>query len=190
MADRNTAWLTRSSTSSKVSGRLSRADGSRKPWSTSMSLRLRSPAYWPCSCGHGDVALVDHQQVVVGEVVEQGERRLAVVAAVDVHRVVLDAVAVADLGHHLEVVLRAHAQPLRLEQLVVLLEPLEPLLQFVLDASPWPSSSARRTGDVVGGREHVRPIHHAELLAGERIDGGDAVDRCRRTSRCAAPISS
>ena len=47
---------------------------------------------------HGDVALVDHQQEVVGEVVEQRERRLAEVAAVDVHRVVLDAVAVADLA--------------------------------------------------------------------------------------------
>ncbi len=83
---------------------------------------------------HRDVALVDDEQVVVGEVVEQGERRLAGDSAVDVHRVVLDAVAVADLAHHLEVVLRAHPQPLRLEQLVVLLEPLQPLLQLDLDA--------------------------------------------------------
>ena len=33
--------------SSKVSGRLSKAEGSRKPYSTSVSLRDRSPWYMP-----------------------------------------------------------------------------------------------------------------------------------------------
>ena len=93
---------------------------------------------------HGDVALVDDEQEVVGEVVEQRERRLARAATVDVHRVVLDAVAVADLLHHLEVVLRAHAQPLRLEQLALLLEPGQPLLQLGLDADRPPCACARR----------------------------------------------
>ncbi len=79
---------------------------------------------------HGDVALVDDEEEVVREVVEQRERRLVEVAPVDVHRVVLDAAAVADLGHHLEVVLRAHAQALRLEQLAFALEVGEPLLQL------------------------------------------------------------
>ena len=82
---------------------------------------------------HGDMALVDHEQEVVGEVVEQRERWLAVRATVDVHRVVLDAVAVPDLADHLEVVRRAHAQPLGLEQLALLVELLEPDLQLVLD---------------------------------------------------------
>ena len=75
-----------------------------------------------------------HEQEVVGEVVEQRERRLAGLAAVDGARVVLDAVAVPDLGHHLEVVLGAHPQPLGLEQLALLLEPGQPLLQLGLDA--------------------------------------------------------
>ena len=125
---------------------------------------------------HGDVALVDDEQVVVGEVVEQGERRLAVLATVDVHRVVLDAVAVAEFAHHLEVVRGAHPQALRLEQLVVLLELLQPHLQFGLDLAHR-HRHALVAGDVVGGREHVRPLHLAQLLAGERVDGGDAVDR-------------
>ena len=102
---------------------------------------------------HRDVTLVDHDQEVLGEVVEQRERRLAEVAAVDVHRVVLDAVAVADLADHLEVVLGAHPQPLRLEQLAFLLEPRQPLLQLGLDldhrrAHPLVACH------VVGGREH------------------------------------
>ena len=68
---------------------------------------------------HRDVRLVDDDQEVVGEVVEQAVRRLARRAAVDVPRVVLDAVAEADLLHHLEVERGAHAQPLRLEQLAL-----------------------------------------------------------------------
>ena len=48
-------------------------------------------------------------------------------AAVDGRRVVLDAVAEADLLHHLEVVLGAHAQALGLEQLALLLELGQPL---------------------------------------------------------------
>ena len=125
---------------------------------------------------HRDVALVDDQQEVVGEVVEQGERRLAVGAAVDVHRVVLDAVAVPDLLDHLQVVLGAHAQALRLEQLAVGLEPRQPLLQLGLDADDR-LAHALVAGDVVRGGEDLRSRQLAELLAGERIDDGDAVDR-------------
>ena len=106
---------------------------------------------------HGLVALVDDEQEVVGEVVEQRERRLAVVAAVDVHRVVLDAVAVADLGHHLEVVLGAHAQALGLEQLALGLEPRQPLLQLGLDLRHRPRHPLV-AGDVVGGREDLRAL--------------------------------
>ena len=47
VADMNTTWRTRSTNSSKRSGRLSVADGRRKPCSTRVSLRLRSPSYWP-----------------------------------------------------------------------------------------------------------------------------------------------
>ena len=142
----------------------------------SMSLRLRSPSNWPCSCGHRDVALVDHHQEIVGEVVEQRERGLAEVAPVDVHRVVLDAVAVADLTHHLEVVLGAHPQPLRLEQLAFLLEPRQALLElgFDLDHRHAHPLVARH---VVRGREHHRAVHLRQRLAGQRVDRGEAVDR-------------
>ena len=126
--------------------------------------------------GHRDVALVDHHQEVVGEVVEQRERGLAEVAPVDVHRVVLDAVAVADLAHHLEVVLGAHPQPLRLEQLAFLLEPRQALLElgFDLDHRRAHPLVARH---VVRGREHHRAIHLRQRLAGQRVDRREAVDR-------------
>ena len=41
----------RSMNSAKFSGRLSNADGSRKPCSTSVSFRERSPSYIPPTCG-------------------------------------------------------------------------------------------------------------------------------------------
>ena len=51
----------------------------------------------------GDVGLVDEEEVVAGEVVEQGGRGLAGETAGEVAGVVLDAVAVADGLDHFEV---------------------------------------------------------------------------------------
>src|SRR4028118_1991823 len=73
-------------------------------------------------------------------------------AAVDVAAVVLDAVAEADLAHHLEVVGGAHAQALRLEQLALRLHLREPVGELELDAGRRPLH-ALGTGDVVRRRE-------------------------------------
>jgi len=51
VADRKMVCPARSTHSSNRSGRLSAADGRRKPWSTSVSFRDRSLSYWPCSWG-------------------------------------------------------------------------------------------------------------------------------------------
>ena len=59
---------------------------------------------------------------VLGQVVEQRRRRLAGRAARQMARVVLDAVAVADLPDHLEVEHRPLMQTLRLEQPAFALE--------------------------------------------------------------------
>ena len=125
--------------------------------------------------GHRHVALVDDEEEVLREVVDQGVRRLAVVPAVDVHRVVLDAVAVPDLLDHLEVVLGAHPQALRLEQLAVGFEPRESLLQLGLDADHGLAHDLV-AGDVVRGREHDELGELGDLLTGERIDDRDAFD--------------
>ena len=124
---------------------------------------------------HSHVALVDHEEVVVGEVVEQGERRLTRLATVDMHRVVLDAVAVAELTHHLEVIRRAHPETLRFEQLVLLFELFEPDLELMFDLAHC-SGHSLVAGDVVSCGEHMGPFELAEVLAGERVDHGDAID--------------
>ena len=63
----------------------------------------------------------------------------------------------ADLAHHLEVVGGAHAQPLRLEQLAVLLEPRQPLGQLGLDALDR-GAHVLVVGDVVRRREQHEPL--------------------------------
>ena len=175
VADRKTTWLRRSMTSSKRSGRLSRALGEPEPVLDERVLPAAVALVLAVQLRHGHVALVDDEQEVVGEVVDQGERRLAGAAAVDVHRVVLDAVAVADLLDHLQVVLGAHAEALGLEQLALGLEPRQPLLQLGLDAHHGPPHPLV-AGDVVGGREDDDLGEVGELLAGERVDDGEPLD--------------
>ena len=101
---------------------------------------------------HRDVRLVDHDEEVVGEVVEQAVRRLPRRPAVDVTRVVLDAGAEPDLLHHLEVEGRAHPQPLRLEQLALPLQLGEPLLELDADGADGPLHHVGAR-NVVGTRE-------------------------------------
>ena len=175
VADRNTTWLTFSMNSSKRNGRLSSAEGRRNPCSTSVSLRERSPSYCPWSCGTGDVRLVDHHEVVVGEVVEERVGHLARAAAVEAARVVLDPRAHPDLAHHLEVVGGAHPQALRLEQLAVLLEPRQPLGELDLDPLDR-GAHVVVVGDVVRRGEQHEPVELLDDLAGERVDRRDALD--------------
>jgi hypothetical protein len=63
--------------SSKRSGRLSMQEGRRKPYSASVALRRKSPRYMRADLRDGLVALIDEDQRVVGDVFEQGRRRLA-----------------------------------------------------------------------------------------------------------------
>ena len=74
------------------------------------------------------VRLVDEDDEVVGEVVDQGVRRRARRAVVEDPRVVLDPRAEAELLEHLDVVLGALPQPMRLELLAALLEASQPLV--------------------------------------------------------------
>ncbi len=65
-----------------------------------------------------------------------------VLALLDVPRVVLDSGTRAHRPHHLEVEGGAHLEPLRLEQLVLPVELLEPLPKFELDGVRWRGSCA------------------------------------------------
>ena len=65
---------------------------------------------------HGDMALVGEDERVVGQIFEQGRRRLAGPAAGQIARIILDARAGAGRLQHFEIEQRALLEPLRLEQ--------------------------------------------------------------------------
>ena len=81
------------------------------------------------------MALVDEHQRVVGQIFEQGRRRLAGLAAGEIARIILDAGAGAGRLHHLQIEQRALLEPLRLEQAAGAVQLVEPLLQLLLDAA-------------------------------------------------------
>ena len=124
---------------------------------------------------HRLVRLVEDEEEVLGEVVDEAVRGRAGRAAVDVAAVVLDAVAEADLAHHLEVVGRAHAQALGLEELALLLEERQLVLELELDAADGPLH-ALGAGDVVRGREDVHLLLLVDDLARHGVQGVDALD--------------
>ncbi len=124
---------------------------------------------------HGDVALVDEHERVVGQVLEQRRRRLARLAAGEIARIVLDAGARARRLHHLHVEDGALLQPLRLQQLAVGIELVEPLLQLALDRLDGLLQRRLRRHVVrVGIDLHQRQV--VRLLPGERVELDDALD--------------
>ena len=124
---------------------------------------------------HGHVGLVQDDEEVLGEIVEQAVGGRSLLAAVDVPRVVLDAGAAADLAHHLDVVGRAHAQPLRLQELPLALELREPVDELGLDACDRPRH-ALRPRDIVRRREDVELLVLRHDLTGHGMQGHEALD--------------
>ena len=121
------------------------------------------------------VRLVDDQQPVRREVVEQRPRPRARLAARQVARVVLDAGAVAELAHHLEVERRPLAQASALERPALGLELADADLHLGLDVDDGLLELVGR-GDVVGRRVDVRLLAFRQQLAGERVELGDPLD--------------
>ena len=61
---------------------------------------------------------VDDEQCVRRQIVEKARRRLARRMASQVSRIIFDAVAVTDLGHHFDIELCALLQALRFDEFV------------------------------------------------------------------------
>ncbi len=90
-------------------------------------------------------------------------------------RVVLDAGAVAELAHHLEVERRPLAEPGALERPALGLEAGDPLLHLGLDVDDGFLELVLRR-DVVGRRVDVGLLALGEELAGQRVELGDPLD--------------
>ena len=119
--------------------------------------------------GNGHVGLVHHQQGVGWQVIKQCRRRLTGAATGEIAGVVLDAVAVAQLQHHFDVIPGALFQALGLHQAVVVPQLLQPLIQLHLDMLN--RIQHRLPGrHIVGFRIDSYPGHTAKNLAGQRVE--------------------
>ncbi len=92
--------------------------------------------------------------------------------ALEDSRVVLDPVAEAELLHHLEVVLGALAEPMRLEHLPLGLQLLDPLVQLVADLADG-ALDRRLRRHVLGRRPDRDVVELREDLAADRVEVRD-----------------
>ena len=113
--------------------------------------------------------LVDDNQIIVRKIIHQGVRRILGRQPRKMHRVVLDARADAGLAKHLDIVVRALRDALKLQKLIVRAEILSPLLKLRLDVRKRPLHLLR-LHDIVGRREddHVGKVRYRPSL--QRID--------------------
>ena len=124
---------------------------------------------------HGLVAFVHEQERILGQIFEQGRRRLARQPAGEEAGIILDAGTGAGGGDHLQVEIGALLQPLRLQQAAFRIELLQPLGQ--LEADRLGRLLHRRAGgDIVRIGINADIIQVGRGLAGQRIELDDLLD--------------
>ena len=125
--------------------------------------------------GQRHMALVHKQHEVVGEKVQQGHGGRPGGPVGDDAGVVLDAGAVAQLRHHLHVVLRPLADALGLHQLVVVCKVFDLRLHLLPDFADGPVHLVLG-GDIVAGGVDGDVVQHPVHRAGQGREVADAVD--------------
>jgi|GEM_PF-5218361 len=133
--------------------------------------------------------LVDEHDRIGWKKVEQSVRRRPGLATVEVARIVLDSVAVADLAHHLEVEVDALLEALGFQELVLGLETRDLGIAFNQDLvddrlHPLP----RR--DIVRRGKHGNPHRLIENLARQGVHQADPKGSIRRIRSTVSPKNS
>src|SRR5215218_9541576 len=136
--------------------------------------------------GQGYVRLVDERDVIFGEVVQKRIRRGARRTSVEVAGVVLDARGVAELAHHLQIVLGALLEAVRFQDLALAFQFAQPPFELrldVLDGGREPVFARDEVGRGVDGQDLVlaQDLTRQGVGFGHVLDlvpeEGDAVDR-------------
>ncbi len=151
------------------------AGGKAEPVFGECGLAVVIAAEHAAELGHGDVALIDDEEGVFGEVFEKGGRRLAGATAGQVARIVLDSLAAAGGLQHFEIEGGALFEPLRFEELARGVELGEPLAQFRLDPGDRLGECGARR-DVVTVGVDGDDLELMGALAGERVELVDRLD--------------
>ena len=122
------------------------------------------------------MGLVDDHQGLPGQVIQEGRGGLPRGPAREVPGIVLDAVAVAQLLHHLQVEAGALLQALGLQQFAVFPEPVQPRAQLRLDGGHGLAAHQVR-GDIVGGGVDHDAFELPQRLAPEGVNLPDGLHR-------------
>ncbi|MBT9149380.1 MAG: hypothetical protein DDT28_00803 [Dehalococcoidia bacterium] len=125
--------------------------------------------------GDGHVRLVNDEQEVVREVIYERPGWASRGASSKMAGVVLDAGTIARFSQHLDIVVGASLQTLRLQQLPLRLELGEPLLQLPLDIGDG-GHQLLAGGDEVLGRINLDLISFHQQLACQGVDLGNTLD--------------
>ena len=106
-----------------------------------LNKRILAGAVAAVHCSHlrqGNVALIHEQQEILREIVEQRHRSAANGTAGYYSGIVFDTRAIAELLHHLDIVIRALGYALRFKQLAVFLKILDSLIALCSDIGDRP----------------------------------------------------
>ena len=123
----------------------------------------------------GDMAFIDEDDVVLGEIIQQGIRRVAGLSAVEVAGVVFNARAVAQLAEHLDIILRALGDALGFNQIALFLEFPNAHIEVMLDAADGAVDGVARRCVMRRGIDGNVFQNHQRMPADD-VDGADAVD--------------
>ena len=115
------------------------------------------------------VALVDHHQRIVRQVIDQRGRGVSRLAAGKVARVIFDPLAETELVEHLEVEPGALLDPLRFDQPGRAKEVLDPVGELELDRVDC-LQGGRPRGHVVAGRVHRKARQALQGVARQRVE--------------------
>ena len=121
------------------------------------------------------MALVHEEQKILREIIQQGGGHTARRAAGQHRRIVFDALADTHLVQHLDIVVGALGNALRLDQLALGGELFDLCVALGTDLFQR-SGLFFRADDIVAGREDGNVLDHVLLGAGQGVELGNAVD--------------
>ena len=125
--------------------------------------------------GQSHMALIHKEKEILREIVQQRHRGRARRAVRDHAGIVFDAAAVAQLLHHLDVIVRTLADPLGFDELVIRLEIPDPLVTLDADSLDGGFHLFLRR-HIVARRIDGNMVQHAGRIAGDDVDLTDPVD--------------
>lgn len=125
--------------------------------------------------GKRNVGLVDYEEVILGKVIEQAERRSPGRAAVEITRVILDTGAITNLLDHLEVELGTLFKALGFRRFADGFEEFDLFAKVELDLADSLGRALLCGDEEVSGRDSYL-VEFFESLAGGGVDAGDGFE--------------